>query len=194
MSKPNLAIRAVTPSESDLAAVIAEVTNRSYASQLEALFVASDINRIEVAEAAEAIADGEMVVAEVDGRIVGAVRVCDIGEKTSFFEAFAVVPEASGEGIGHALLDYIEAQAAGSGQEAMELEVLIPDLQDAHQNRLRAWYGRRGYAEITSEPWNPANAALVEALRSPSTNIRCRKPLRVPPPLSRGNGLASNEL
>ena len=72
------------------------------------------------ADHAALIAAGEVHVAEVDGRVAGALVTRQQG-RSLLLESVAVDPASQGRGIGRALIASAEEQAAGRGLEAVEL-------------------------------------------------------------------------
>lgn len=83
--------------------------------------------------------DGEVVLAEADGRLVGCIHVQRSGAD-AHFGMFAVDPTLQAAGTGSALLGRAEEQARAWGCASMDLEVV------AQRAELIAWYERRGYA------------------------------------------------
>ena len=84
--------------------------------------------------------DTAVVVAEVDGTVVGVIKVVRSAPNGAHFGLFAVDPRRQSSGTGSRLLDEVERIAAEDwGATWMELEVIHQrtDLQD--------WYRRRGY-------------------------------------------------
>ena len=97
----------------------------------------------------EIVAASEMAVARVDGKIVGSVRVRRLDEETGFFGLLAVHPADQGKGIGRELVRFAEELSRGRGATLMELRLLVPrEGDDAHKERLHAWYSRLGYQPV----------------------------------------------
>jgi hypothetical protein len=82
-----------------------------------------------------------------------------------------------GQGVGTALVAFVEAASADAGARSVRIELLVPDPPLAHSLRLAAWYARRGYGEVERIPYadhDPAAAAMLT--RPCAVSIR-RKPL-----------------
>jgi ribosomal protein S18 acetylase RimI-like enzyme len=93
-----------------------------------------------LADHAALVAAGEVQVAEVDGRVAGALVTRPAG-RALLLESVAVDPRCQGQGIGRALIDRAERQAADLGLDAVELYT------NAAMTRNLALYPRLGYVE-----------------------------------------------
>ena len=80
-----------------------------------------------------------------DGRVVGAVRVRRLDDRTAELGMLSVDPAAMGTGAGRALLEFAERR---HGTPFMQLELLVPRAPHAHKQRLHDWYSRLGYVQI----------------------------------------------
>lgn len=89
---------------------------------------------------AAVIRDRDVIVAESDGAIVGAI-VLGPGEEGFTIENVAVHPTRQGEGIGGALLELAETEARAAGHDTVHLYT--------HQKMTenQALYARVGYVE-----------------------------------------------
>ncbi|HYW29781.1 MAG TPA: GNAT family N-acetyltransferase [Gaiellales bacterium] len=92
------------------------------------------------ADHAALIDAGEVHVAEVDGRVAGALVTRPLG-RSLLLESVAVDPASQGRGIGRALIACAERQAAGLGLEAVELYT------NAAMTANLALYPHLGYVE-----------------------------------------------
>jgi len=169
-----IGVRRVATTERELAGPIAEVINRAYAPAISELWTIS-FDRVAEADVVDAIAAGEIVVAELDTRIVGSVRVRRVDTDTSWFGVLAVHPSVAGVGVARDLLDYIEEEALADGAGYMELDLLIPSDATSHQARLQRWYERRGYVEVSRTDFAPSDPAIADGLRSTCVSIVHRK-------------------
>ncbi len=77
------------------------------------------------------------------GRIIGIARLHRLDATTGQIRYMAVVPEHRGEGIGSALLQWLEARARETGLSALEL--------NAREGSV-AFYRRHGYRTIGRGP------------------------------------------
>lgn len=102
-----------------------------------------DGQRIDV-EALRALLDDPtetIILAEQEGRLVGCVRVTDIGDGLSSLGMLAVDPDGQGAGLGRRLIAAAEADARErASARRMEMTVIV------QRAELIAWYERRGYA------------------------------------------------
>ena len=94
-----------------------------------------------LADHAALVAAGEVRVAELDGRVAGALVTRPQG-RALLLESVAVDPALQGCGIGRALIVDAEAQAAALGLEAVELYT------NAAMTRNLELYPRLGYQEV----------------------------------------------
>ncbi|OYV58263.1 MAG: hypothetical protein B7Z69_09880 [Actinobacteria bacterium 21-73-9] len=166
----------MSPGESERAEAIAHLINRSYASAQRELFAPTS-PRVSAESIAHVIAEGELVVAEREGEVVGVVLARDLDERTAFFGMLSVPPEATSTGVARDLLDALEADAGGRGLDAMELDLLVPETPTPHQSRLRAWYERRGYERVYERPFDAVEPEAATALRQPTHLVRYAKRL-----------------
>ena len=88
----------------------------------------------------EVVARGEVWVAEEGRRILG-MLVLSAERDHLLVENVAVVPEAQGKGVGHALMRLAEDRAAASGLAELRLYT------NAAMTENLAYYPRRGYVE-----------------------------------------------
>lgn len=128
----------------DLTALV----NRAYALAERGLWL-DGVARTNADEMSQWAVGGEMVAALNGSDLVGAVRSNHRGDGESWFGALAVIPTAAGQGLGRALVEYVERDAAQFGSHTMELEVLTSPNSHPHLERLRAWYERLGYTETS---------------------------------------------
>jgi ribosomal protein S18 acetylase RimI-like enzyme len=85
----------------------------------------------------------EVLVAEVEGEIVGTVSIRKTADAWASMHLFAleVAPERRGQGIGSAIIDYVveEARRRGCGRVFLEVRV---------DNRARRLYHRLGFRRV----------------------------------------------
>lgn len=99
-----------------------------------------------------ALADGRLWVAELDGEVVGYVWALDL-DGQPHLEQISVLPEASGRGVGIALVEQVVGWAAEQGGSSLTLSTF----RDVVWNG--PWYRRLGFADIdanevaTDERW-----------------------------------------
>jgi GNAT superfamily N-acetyltransferase len=133
--------------DATLVGTVVELVNEVYAVAEAGLWV-TGARRTSRTELAELIRDGQIVTARSRNRVVVAVRVPHLDDRTAEFGMLAADPTQRGIGIGRALVEFAETWAIERGFAAMQLEVLVP-VAWRHPSKefLRAWYTRIGYRE-----------------------------------------------
>ena len=157
----------VAADDPELVAEITALVNRAYEVAEHWLWHAG-VTRTTITEMADAITDGQVVVARDRGRLVGSIRTRWLDSETGWFGVLAVEQTDSGRGIGGELVAYAEHRAESGGACTMQLELLVPLRSHAHTDRLAAWYGRLGYRETERR-----DLADVEPTAVPSLAIPC---------------------
>ncbi len=137
---------------------ITHLLHRAYLRNANAglRFVASH-QSVEVT--AERLAEGETLIAERDGRIVGTITLhlpqaqpygdYAPGGPICSFSQFAVDPSLAGEGVGDQLLASAEARASA----ARYTKIALDTAQGA--TGLIAYYRSRGYEIVARADWRP---------------------------------------
>ncbi|MDA0632398.1 GNAT family N-acetyltransferase [Nonomuraea sp. MCN248] len=124
---------------------LTELVNRVYRAAEEGLW-AVEVSRTSTEEMAALIGAGEIAVARLDGRIVGAVRVRRLESGEAEFGMLATDPAHRGAGIGSRLVDFAEQLGRERGAEVMRLELLAPrEGRHPFKEYLSRWYTRIGY-------------------------------------------------
>ena len=163
-------------------AEVVALVNRVYADAEKGLWV-DGAERTNAAEMTTVVRGGQLVVARVDGRLVGAVRVQriagddlgDLGE----FGMLVAHPDHRGTGVGHELVAFAEDLARQQGLDRMQLELLVPQTwTHPVKEFLRLWYTRIGYVEVRTEPFAEALPALQPLLATPCDFVVFHKDLR----------------
>jgi GNAT superfamily N-acetyltransferase len=172
-------VRRIDPTESALAEVIAPLINRAYALAQEQLF-AEPTPRVSDQSVREIIADGEFLVAEQGGVVVGVVQFRQLSERVGFFGMLAVPPEVASTGIARELLVSLELEAARRGLHSLELDLLQPESPTPHQTRLREWYERRGFVAQWARPFSDIEPSAARFLRQPTDLTRFAKTISRP--------------
>jgi GNAT superfamily N-acetyltransferase len=171
--------------DGDFVNTVCDVINRAY-DVAEAGLWRSGKSRTTVEESAKAIADDEMVVAYLDGRLAGAVRTRLLDERTGWFGALAADPRFGGRGIGDALVAHVEHRSAAGGCVRVQLELLTPDPPHPHTDRLAGWYRRLGYREIDRKDLADVEPELASSLLLRQCGLAvCQKELATPPQSAR---------
>jgi ribosomal protein S18 acetylase RimI-like enzyme len=104
--------------------------------------------RTDVAALTELIADPcqRMILAEIDGAVVGCVQIATVGHGTAYLGHLSVDPECQRVGLGRQLVAAAENAAAETfGAHQMEMTVIGQRIE------LINWYCRLGYAATGEE-------------------------------------------
>ena len=129
--------------------------------------------RVTAHELEACVERGELVAAYERRRPLGCVRVTR-GE----FGLLAVVRDATGRGVGRALVDFAEAAARERGATVMRLELLVPrDGTHPAKERLHAWYSRLGYVAVRRDDFAVAYPEAALWLAVPCDLVGYAKPL-----------------
>jgi GNAT superfamily N-acetyltransferase len=173
------------PNESDLAAdTIQRLTtliNEVYDDAESGMWKRKS-TRTNPAEVERLLRARALILAEIDGEIVGSVNVNLLGDGLGEFGMLVAGPKSRGRGAGSALIEHAERWAREHGCHTMRLEVLSPR-HWTHPSKefLRQWYARLGYTPRATEPFELMHPELVTELATECDYTVWYKPL----PLSR---------
>lgn len=161
-------------------ALVQELTgliNDAYAQSEEGLWI-DDAARTNTSEVAGFIAVGEIVVARVDGRIAGSVRVQRMSPSLGEFGMLVAAPHLTGAGVGRRLLEFVQLWAVENGLDELQLEVLTPrEWLHPSKEFLRQWYTRIGFEQVRLDRFEDAYPALAAQLATPCDFVIYRKRL-----------------
>jgi GNAT superfamily N-acetyltransferase len=106
-----------------------------------------------------------LILAEIDGRLVGAVNVNLMNDGIGEFGMLVADLHYRGKGIGSALVARAEHWARDMACHTMRLELLTPR-HWTHPSKefLKQWYSRIGYKPQATEPFEILHPELVPAL------------------------------
>jgi GNAT superfamily N-acetyltransferase len=155
-----------------LAGPLRDIVNAAY-DEGEAGLWRPGSERITPVQMAGVIERGELAAAHLGDRPVGCVRVLP-GE----FGLLAVARDATGRGVGGALVDFAEATARDRGATTMRLELLVPRAgTHPAKARLHEWYSRLGYRPVACEDFAAGYPDLAPRLAVPCDLVTYEKPL-----------------
>jgi ribosomal protein S18 acetylase RimI-like enzyme len=173
-------VRLLEPAAADdgtLVAQLASLINDVYLAAESGLW-RPGATRTTAPEVAELIRAGQIVVASRDGEVVGSMRVRDVAGDASEFGMLAAAPAHRSAGVGRALLDFAERRGRERGRRAIRLELLVPRTwSHPAKEFLSAWYGRRGYQIVRTEPLESVYPHLAPLLATPCDLQIREKPL-----------------
>jgi GNAT superfamily N-acetyltransferase len=155
-----------------LAGPLRDVVNAAY-DEGEAGLWQPGRERVTAADVADLIARGELAVADGDGRLMGCVRVA--GAELGLL---AVARDATGRGVGGALVRFAEATERARGAAEMRLELLVPRAgTHPAKERLHAWYSRLGYRVVGRTEFEAGYPEAALWLAVPCDLVTYSKPL-----------------
>ena len=142
----SLSTRLAVPEEAE---GILRLTLAAFAVHGDRLDPPSSVFQETVADVRQAMVEGQILVAEREGEMVGAARVRPLDEQEALYcGRLAVLPALHGQGIGAALLDAVERLAIGDGYPAVVLGVRVQLEQNLY------FFTKRGYV-VTGEHSHP---------------------------------------
>jgi GNAT superfamily N-acetyltransferase len=146
---------------------IAGLVNRVYAEAEKGLW-RDGADRTDAPDIAAMVHAGELAVARLDGRLVGAIRIRRLDPGLAEFGMLVASPEHRGIGIGRALVAFAEDWARQQGLSRMQLEVLAPRTwTHPVKEFLRDSYMRIGYRQTRTGRLADAYPALQSQLATP---------------------------
>ena len=167
----------IRPAGDDAVGAVTKMINEVYAAAERGPW-ADGAARTGPAEVAGLVRDGELVVAWLDGRLAGCVRVRRVDDDTSEFGMLAADPRHRGVGVGRELVRFAERWSREAGRETMRLELLVPR-EWAHPDKefLAAWYGRLGYRVVGTGTVEDSHPDLAPLLATPCAVVVYQKDL-----------------
>lgn len=151
----------------DAAAEVTDLVNRVYAVAEEGLW-RDGAARTTRAETTAYIRRGEIAVARSAGRLVGSVRIQQLGGGVGEFGMLAADPGHRGVGIGRQLVRFAERQIHDRGFDTMQLELLVPKTWTHPVKQfLHDWYTRIGYRIVRTGGIEEQYPALAPQLATP---------------------------
>jgi GNAT superfamily N-acetyltransferase len=134
--------------------------------------------RTNPAEVERLLHAGALILAEIDGLLVGSVNINLLGNGVGEFGMLVADRQYRGSGIGSALVAHAEEWARQRGCHTMRLELLTPR-HWTHPSKefLTQWYSRIGYAPQTTEPLESLHPGLVPDLATECDFTVWHKPL-----------------
>jgi GNAT superfamily N-acetyltransferase len=109
--------------------------------------------------------DRRLILAELDGVIVGSVNVNLLDEMVAEFGMLVADPDHRGLGIGSMLVKAAEEWARSMNRRTMRLELLTPrSWTHPSKEFLKGWYKRIGYAPEFTEPFEKMHPELISEL------------------------------
>jgi len=127
---------------------VVDLVNLVYAEAERGLWK-DGAQRTDAGDIAAMIRAGQLAVARLDGRLLGAVQIQQLGDDLGEAGMLVADPEHRNLGIGRALLAFAEDWARQRGLRRMQLELLVPQTWNHPVKEfLRGWYTRIGYRHV----------------------------------------------
>ena len=131
-----------------LTSAVAGLINDVYAVAEKGLW-ADGTSRTTAEEIALLTRARQVAVARVGGRIVGCIRVQQLGNGIGEFGMLAVDPSFRDMGVGREMVRFAEEIARKECCDIMQLEVLVPRDRSCFSTEfLTGWYARLGYKPV----------------------------------------------
>lgn len=163
--------------DGEFVAGIVDLVNHVYTEAEKGLWL-DGTERTNADEVTAIIGAGELVVARLDGRIAGVVRVQRLDDATGEFGMLVASPEHRGTGIGRRLVAFAEGWARDNGLARMQLELLVPQAwTHPVKDFLHGWYTRIGYRPVRTGRLGEAYPALQPRLATPCDFVIYHKDL-----------------
>jgi GNAT superfamily N-acetyltransferase len=143
---------------------LSDVINEVYADAESGMWKRQG-TRTNPAEVERLLRTQALILAEIDGVLVGSVKVNLMRDGVGEFGMLVADLHHRGKGIGSALVDRAENWARGMACHTMRLELLTPrHWTHPSQEFLKQWYARMGYQPQATESFERRQPALVPAL------------------------------
>lgn len=170
-------VPAGTAADAAFVAEVVDLVNRVYADAEKGLWQ-QDTHRTDADEVMEYIRTGQLTIARMDGRLVGAVRIQHLDDDLGGFGMLVASPEHRGVGVGRVLVAFAEDWARARGLGRMQLELLVPQTwPHPVKEFLREWYTRIGYRHVRIGDFAVDYPALEPLLATPCDFQIFHKPL-----------------
>jgi GNAT superfamily N-acetyltransferase len=173
-------VRLLAPGEGrdeHLVGALVGVINRAYAIGEAGLWI-EGATRTDRGEIAEAIRNGGVLAATLDGELVGCAYLRPLDADVADLGMIAAAPERWGSGVGRELVRSAEELMRARGVTIMQLELLVPkERVHPEKKRLRDWYSRLGYRVVRTAPFEEIVAHLEPLLAVPCEFLVFRKAL-----------------
>jgi GNAT superfamily N-acetyltransferase len=134
--------------------------------------------RTNPAEVERLLRDQALILAEIDGVVVGSVNVKRMNDGVGEFGMLVADFHHRGKGIGSALVERAENWARDLESHTMRLELLTPrKWAQPSKEFLKVWYTRIGYRPQATEPFERLHPELVPELATECDFTVWHKPL-----------------
>jgi GNAT superfamily N-acetyltransferase len=134
--------------------------------------------RTNPSEVERLLRDQALILAEIDGVLVGSVNVKLMNGGVGELGMLVADLNHRGNGIGSALVERAESWARNMGCHTMRLELLTPrNWTHPSKEFLKMWYARIGYRPQATEPFEMLHPELVPELATECDFTVWHKPL-----------------
>ena len=153
-------IRKAVPADADKIKAVTKQAFRLYQEELHSdtpVYALSETDADILAD----ISHNAVFVAEgADGKILGAIRYCDLGGGLAYIYRFAVEPQINNLGIGSDLLSHVISECEATGFFAIALHT-----NSKYYKLARYYYGKQFFVHSTDNSKGYIRALFVKELK-----------------------------
>ena len=134
--------------------------------------------RTNTQELAAMIEAGELIIARnKEGVIMGSIRMYK-HEGKWFYGILITVPKFRKQGVGAALVRFVEEAVATKGDREIWIELLFSETSEmSNKVGMRGWYTSKGYEFVRTIPFAEKDAEKAKLMRQPCYFEIMRKPV-----------------
>ena len=158
----NLSPRAAEDPEQMTA--IAELVNRVFATEDKGLWRPGH-TRTDVDQVGEMARLGELVVAELEERLVGVIRVQQIDDHTAYTSMLVTHPDYRGQGLARKLRQHVFEHLRSLGITTLRIDNIAPRNIDRQATAFMTdWNERAGYTVVGRVPFEEVHPEIAHML------------------------------
>jgi GNAT superfamily N-acetyltransferase len=171
-------LSSATAEDTAVVSALTDLINEVYAVAEDGLWTDGS-TRTTAEEVADLTRAGEIAVAVLGERIVGCIRIRQLGDDVSEFGMLAAAPSHRGIGVGRELVRFAEQSSRDDGHGTMQLELLVPrEWKHPSKEFLARWYDRMGYKMVRTGSADEFYPNLSPLLATPCDFVIYRKDIR----------------
>lgn len=143
--------------------ILLELINSVYQEVECDMWKPDNSGRTYAAELKGFLKNKEIFIAEIDGKIVGSIKIEHIDDDTLSFGMLVADPSLRSQGIGRDLVAKCENYAKENCYKTMQLELLTPrHWKSPSKEFLKVWYTRIGYTPTKPRPFEEISPHRME--------------------------------
>ena len=156
---------------------VADLVNRVYAAAEDGQWLPGT-TRTTVEEITELTRAGQIIVARLDGVVVGSIRVRHLDAETGESGMLVADPEHRGMGIGRRLRSFVIDLLRRQGIGTLQIELLVPrDWTPSSKRFMADWNERSGYKVVRKGAFEEQYPDLAPRLATPCDFVIYHKAL-----------------